>query len=250
MTQRTHVRPTRRQSLTSSTCRRLLSTFALTTVLIVLFAVSSPTPASGHSASRWYGARWETRVVGWRFDEDFPTGGGIRRAVLYGSRQWNQADAGLRFRHRRGEVEAGRVDPCSAPLGRNVVDWRPIDGPGGKLAVTVVCSFGGGSGSNQMQSFHMVFDRDEMWHTDPLSLPPPFAVDVWAVASHEFGHATGRITGGPGGEGHFPERSDLCPDLLNPRRHTMCPSYDLVGVYMRTLEWHDVDTFKRAYGPR
>jgi hypothetical protein len=125
-----------------------------------------------------------------------------------------------------------------------------LDGPGGQLAVTVTCTFGTGNGPREMYSFQMLFDREEDWHVDPSSEPGLGEIDMWAVASHEFGHAGGRITGGPDGQGHFSENSRLCPDLLNDRRHTMCPSYDVIGVVMRTLERHDIDTFLHAYGSR
>ncbi|MEA2434116.1 MAG: Matrixin [Actinomycetota bacterium] len=101
-----------------------------------------------------------------------------------------------------------------------------------------------------MYSFQMLFDKEETWHFDPSTPPGPGETDMWAVASHEFGHAGGRITGGPGDQGHWPESSNLCPDLLNDRRHTMCPSYDFIGTVMRTLERHDIDTFRNAYGRR
>jgi hypothetical protein len=101
-----------------------------------------------------------------------------------------------------------------------------------------------------MYSFQMIFDSDETWNMDPSRKPSTFETDMWAAASHEFGHAGGRITGGPDDEGHWPENSRLCPDLLDDRRHTMCPSYDFIGVVMRTLEHHDIDTFRNAYGRR
>lgn len=221
--------------------------WALVVAFGLWFVALGAVPASGHSPAKWYAARWKAPVVSWRFDDDFPRGGGIRRAVVNGSLQWNRAGASFRFRHRGSEQEAGSVDPCKLPRSRNFVDWKSIDGPGGKLAETIVCSFGDGTGPNQIHSFHMVFDSAEPWHTDPSSLPLPFAVDLWAVAAHEFGHATGRISGGPRGDGHFAERSRLCPDIADPGRHTMCPSYDIMGVWMRTLEPHDIDAFKRAY---
>jgi hypothetical protein len=142
------------------------------------------------------------------------------------------------------------VNPCALPRGWNFVHWAPIDGPGGNLAVTVTCTLDRTAGPNQMHSFQIVFDSRELWHFDPSLPPAPLSVDLWAVAAHEFGHATGRINGGPGGDGHFPEQSRLCPGVASAARHTMCPSYDLVGVAMRTLERHDIDAFRRAYGRR
>lgn len=226
-----------RSSTRSSLCALL--------VALLLIVLSAPGPA--HRPSRWYEARWISRSVRWRLDNDFPRGNGIRRAVLKGSRQWNKAQTRLRFR-RRSPREAGGVEPCRRRRGNNFIHWKRIDGPGGKLALTVTCTFGDGAGPNEMYSFEMIFDREEPWHTDPSSRPDPLEVDLWAVASHEFGHAGGRISGGPNGDGHFSESSRFCPGLVNPRRHTMCPSHDVIAVEMRTLEKHDIDVFRRAYG--
>lgn len=228
--------------------KRLPATTLLALTGILLMAAMSG-PALGHRPGKWYGARWDENVVRWHFDDDFPRGDGVRRAVLKGSRQWNRAGAELRFRRAR-DREGGRIDPCSHRHGQNLLHWKRIDGPGGILALTVSCTFGDARGRREMHSFEMMFDRAEPWHTDPSSHPAPFQTDLWAVASHEFGHAGGRITGGPDGDGHFPEDSRYCPNLLDPRRHTMCPSYDLIAADMRTLEKHDVDVFRRAYGRR
>jgi hypothetical protein len=220
-------------------------------VCLVALAIALPVaPIEAHSAAVWYGGRWQSRTVDWRFDNDFPKSGGIRQAVIKGSRQWNHAGANLQFHFHSRDRESHNLDPCSQPAGRNFVGWGPIDGAGGKLAVTVTCTFGEGTGPRDMHAFLMILDSDETWHTNPSTQPGPFDTDVWAVASHEFGHAGGRITGGPGNQGHFSENSRLCPDILNDRRHTMCPSYDVIGAVMRTLERHDIDTFRNAYGER
>ncbi|HEX7169063.1 MAG TPA: hypothetical protein VF230_18945, partial [Acidimicrobiales bacterium] len=67
--------------------------------------------------------------------------------------------------------------------------------------------------------------------------------DVWAVASHEFGHVTGW-----GGE-HYtpaPDAGVLC-DEGSQQKHTMCPGIATSNQRMRTLEAHDIGTFNNAY---
>ena len=215
--------------------------------LVAALALPAP-PVEGHAAGKFYGAEWIDRRVEWRFDNDFPRSRGARKAVLKGSRQWNRAGARLGFRREERDREAGELDPCGQPRGTNFVQWGRIDGPGGRLAVTATCTFGTGTGTREMYSFQMKFDSAESWHKDPSTQPEIGETDLWAVASHEFGHAGGRITGGPDGEGHFGENSRFCPALLNERRHTMCPSNDFIGVFMRTLARHDIHTFRNAYG--
>jgi hypothetical protein len=225
--------------------RPVVAAMLLTSISILLI----PSFVSAHRAREWYGARWDRNSVVWRFDKGFPKRDGARKAVVKGSRQWNRSGARLRFRFESRSREAGPLDPCSLPPGKNFVQWGSIDGPGGRVAVTATCTLSQ-QGIREMYSFQMKFDRAESWHMDPSTQPAPFETDMWAVASHEFGHASGRITGGPGDQGHFDEESKFCPDLGSEQRHTMCPSYDLIGVVMRTLERHDKDAFRRAYGTR
>lgn len=68
------------------------------------------------------------------------------------------------------------------------------------------------------------------------------------AAAHEFGHAAGRLRGGPDGNGHFGEGWDVCPGASNlGGRHTMCPSIFDGTPYARSLAAHDKDSHQNAY---
>ncbi|HEX7167289.1 MAG TPA: hypothetical protein VF230_09945 [Acidimicrobiales bacterium] len=62
-----------------------------------------------------------------------------------------------------------------------------------------------------------------------------------AVSSHEFGHATGWGK-------HYDDdfAVDIC-DEDNLKKHTMCAGIAASNQRMRTLEDHDVHTFKNSY---
>jgi hypothetical protein len=73
-------------------------------------------------------------------------------------------------------------------------------------------------------------------------------VDLESIASHEFGHATGRVRGGDGDLGHFTQANNgaICNSNAD-EHHTMCRSGVAGTTYDRTLNTHDKDTFESAY---
>lgn len=69
--------------------------------------------------------------------------------------------------------------------------------------------------------------------------------DIQGPATHEFGHATGRETGGAG-MGHFDDDWAVCDDT-EAAHHTMCQSVIVNVWWDRTLNDHDKDVFDDKY---
>jgi hypothetical protein len=77
---------------------------------------------------------------------------------------------------------------------------------------------------------------------------PDGRIDLWSVASHEFGHAAG-WTGRHYGKDEDPERSSIC-NSGNVNRQTMCSIIYTGSESVRTLGRHDRHTFRRVYAAR
>ena len=128
--------------------------------------------------------------------------------------------------------------------GNQTIDWKSIDGGGNGsvLGDTFDCP---ASGTGNITEFWIRFDSDNAadfhWPGHPPDDPPIQSdeFDGWALASHEFGHATGF-------NGHIGASTSLC-DPGNIDLHTMCASIFQGLARQRVLEVHDVDTFQSVY---
>jgi hypothetical protein len=125
--------------------------------------------------------------------------------------------------------------------GNNTINWKSIDGSSGQniLGDTFDCPT---TGTGSISKFWIRFDRDNAsefhWPGHTADDPPDGTYDGWALAAHEFGHATGF-------DGHIGSSTTYCDGSLD--HHTMCP-YILSGyARQRTLEVHDVNTFQSVY---
>lgn len=223
--------------------------------LVAAWAVS----AQAHSGADWYPAKWPSadRVVNWRFVEPFPSGGGWRERVRNGASEWNSVSGStMSFKNDTPDYASFSGTTCSSTAQKNAMHWGTIDGAGGIAAAEIHCTFldaNGPPGSNTtIHDFQLKWDSAENYYTGTDS-PGSNQLDVWSIAAHEFGHATGRgatfggvLTNGGDGHGHFLNSNDtLCPSGSN--RHTMCQSYILGSKMFRSLETHDKDAFQDAY---
>ena len=119
----------------------------------------------------------------------------------------------------------------------------------------MLCTFqdAGGSDNNSLHSFQIKFDSTVTWYTG-TGTPGSTEVDLWSLAAHEFGHATGRgktfggkATVGGDGFGHFLDSSSLC-NVNEADHHTMCQTNIATGQkWDRSLNTHDKDTFENKY---
>lgn len=193
-------------------------------------------------------------TVGWRFADGFPSGDDIRARVKDGPRAWNDLNTNLSFNFQDGQPDYDPfpADQCPS-LGadeKDALHWGSLSP--GVLASTYVCTFfeAGGSDTDSIHSFQIKFNSDVDFYTGAGD-PGSNQIDLWSVAVHEFGHATGRactrgsLTIAGDGCGHF-INSPLC-DRTVSSYHTMCRFIFFGKTWSRTLEEHDKDTFRNAY---
>lgn len=207
---------------------------ALILLGLVSGLVGASAAATAHPATDFYNEKWPSNNdnVEWRFDQEFPTGN-KRDRVKDGAQEWNNVGQPMKFEKLAGDFASFPANSCPTEEQKDAVHWGGIDGSGGTLAQTFICTSGG-----NLFNFQIRLDQAENWHGGTTS-PGPNEIDVWSVAAHEFGHGTGW-------RGHFSSTSSLC-NANATDHHTMCPAYVLGTQYDRSLNTHDKHTFDNAY---
>ncbi|HVF52387.1 MAG TPA: hypothetical protein VNC78_02145 [Actinomycetota bacterium] len=204
--------------------------------------------ASARNPERWYPSRWgaDHLAVNWRFTDSFP-GGAVRRRVFAGAREWNKAKQTMTFDHVEGEPDyeaySTSVCPKLEEVEKNGVHWGTVPGGG---AYTVMCTFPEGSagGRAELHSFQIMFGMNTHWYYGKHK-PRFYQEDFWSYATHEFGHAGGRIQGGDG-HGHFPDSREYCRPT--PKAHqSMCQTAPAGTTFDRTINGLDRYVFGGAY---
>lgn len=198
---------------------------------VLASGVVLPATTTAHPAKDWYPREWKNDLqVEWSFTKGYPARGGRRNRVKDAARAWNRLGQPMRFVWRK---DIDNLDPrrCPSREQKDGVHWRIIDGNGNTLAETYRCYAGG-----RLHSFQITFDKQERWYGGKAK-PPRGRFDLWSVAAHEFGHATGF-------SGHFSAGTRLCK---GSGQNTMCPLIRRGSRAWRTLERHDRDTFRNAY---
>jgi len=216
--------------------------------------------ASAHTASDWYGKKWGNGNLTpkWRFADDVPKTCCYRDRIQNGKAEWNQLGEPMSFDFAAGQpdfpafpfLSCPKLSDGSANKEKNAMHWSYLDGKFGFAGETYVCSFYDVNEGNPdyIANFQMRFDSGESWYTGTGTPSCPNVdscqTDLWSVATHEFGHATGRTKGGDG-LGHFGENWSVCADVAD--KHSMCP-WDFANYTRgRSLELHDKDSFRSAY---
>ena len=215
------------------------------TILMTLILIGAlPYSASAHGG---YPRDWLGSSINWRFTAGFPSGSGQRDSVREGADQWSNTSGAIFDWNETGQVANWTISfNCGVSWnggnGNNTLNWKSIDGGGNNstLADTLLCPT---SGTSSLTKFWIRFDQansaDFHWPGHNPDDPPDNTFDAWAIASHEFGHATGF-------QGHIGSGSTYC-DVGDLDLHTMC-SFTASGLArQRTLEVHDVDTFQATY---
>lgn len=197
--------------------------------------------ASAHPFGDWYDELWSgaSPNVHWKFTQEV-NGAAKRDSIGIGANNWDNAGtAHFVFTNDTPDHADIGFDSRTCAQGfDNTVHWEPISG--GALAKARLCTSG-----NNVVDFMIGFDSGENWNTGS-DAPGPNEQDLRAVATHEFGHATGGwVT--PGTKGHWDEGGEgqLCHD--DSGKHTMCSTITTEEMWQRTLETHDQHTFANAY---
>lgn len=171
-----------------------------------------------------------------------PNGDFVSR-ILNGRDHWNNMDTGnepqsywtLSDYQNYGSFS----NPCGLATGSNntgVIFSMDLDAYGSNVAgATLACK----SGSTWTKA-SMAFDNDIYWYTGTGDAPGGY-MDVWSVATHEFGHWHSFWL-------HFADgEPGVCPPYWDSNRHAMCPSILDGTEVQRHTKTHDVHTFTAAY---
>jgi hypothetical protein len=218
------------------TVKRALALFAAFS-----FVLTVALPAGAHTAigsGGYYNRRWKIDLhLPWYFANTFP-GGAYRDKIVYGVGQWNAQNQPL-YWTKYGDVADFTWTSCPATFERNVIHFQNADKPG----YVKVCVWA--ADTNRIWSTNMNIDSSGTnWYTGS-SEPASNQIDLWSVATHEWGHMSGSVTGGGDGLGHFPESSTVCP--TDASRQSLCPTIYAGTTWMWDTESHDEHTFQAAY---
>jgi hypothetical protein len=212
----------------------------------VALALAAPLAAAGHEPMFWYNFWWQEGpypnspqvAIHWA-DRDFENGGvagaAARDAVLRGFGVWNNAGSRLKF-FNAGFNYSIAYNSCN-DYDQNGVFWAPVAGRDA-VADVQACVFA--ENQTQYWSWNMRFSSSVKWNRDASRGPTLLETDLVSFAAHEAGHAAGHWIhwnqgGAPG----------LCP--VNDTLHTMCSATPSNKAWWRSLEKHDVHTFRLTY---
>ena len=237
------LQPTPPMTMTSRTvtppATRLRARYAL--LAWGLLALLTAPSAVAHSAFNYYSTGWgpsDVPTINWRFTAEVPSGA-FRDRVEDGAAAWTNVP-GVSFSWVKQTPQYANYAPnptqcTSIPADKNGVHFRAV--PSAFDGYTHTCVSG-----SFLLHIQVVFDDTETWFTGTASPPSP-QLDVWAFASHEFGHGTGGWLSDSIG-GHF-DGQTLCPS--NSSKHTMCATISAGQTWQRSLAFHDEETFGNAY---
>lgn len=150
-------------------------------------------------------------------------------------------DSLTNFKSMVGSVDHGSVcDYLQAhlPNGYTVFEFGNLQDPT-IMALSTTCDFGGDGNIDEAIT---EFNTNINWNYNPNTNPANNEMDLWAVATHEFGHDTGF-------DGHWTLSHGECHTVGNGTANdlTMCPHIDYGSTWMRNLASDDRNEFDQQY---
>lgn len=217
---------------------------AAAAALLGAAALTVPSPAAAHPNAYYYtNGKWPTNAtIRFAMNSGGPNGDFLSR-VLNGRDHWNNQDTGNEpqaYWTLPDYVNYGSfANPCTLTTGSNntgVVFSIDLDYLGSEVAgATQLCRSG-----STITKASLAFDNDIYWYTGTGATPGGY-MDVWAVATHEFGHFFGHWI-------HFAEgEAGVCPPSWDNNRHAMCPAIPAGTWVQRHIKTHDNHTYTAAY---
>lgn len=218
---------------------------AFMALVLVLAGVLVPSaPAAAHPYSLYFtqGMWTDDATISYGLNQGFP-GGDFANRMYDGKNHWNNADTGQEpqtYWTLTDYIPYGSFsNPCGLATGgnnRGVLFWIDLDNLGSGVAgATLACK----SGSTWIKA-SMAIDSDQPWYPGTDGVPGTH-LDLWSVATHEFGHWNGFWV-------HWAEgMAGICPPAWDSNRHTMCPSISPGTYVQRHTKTHDIHTFQGAY---
>jgi len=212
--------------------------------------------SSAHAPTVFYAAKWrsgtfnnlaEDQRVEWRFVKNFPRAG--RGRVKDAAAAWNRTGA-MRFVFERGPDYAALGSRCGS-YQEDRIGWASFGGDrntnqaGGKepLATITPCLTNDKQG---LFAFILKINRDYPWYMGRARPVPSKKIDLWSVVTHELGHATGFLAGGPTRNvGHWSDLWNTCP--MNSARNSMCETVVKGSHWARHPGKHDRHTISNTY---
>lgn len=205
--------------------------------LAIVFALSNMTAGHAHSWVPYYRASWPLahRTIPYGFDNYWPLS---KSGVHNGSNAWNFALGGSapNFFNQLPQQNYSTT-ACNLADYTGAIHFRDLNVYGTSvLGRTDVCKVGA-----TLHRFALSIDSSgRTWYVGTGDAPGN-QYDMWSVASHEFGHATGWVYH----LDYVTPGTSLCAN--NSGQHTMCGIYYVGTERQRTLGTHDIDTFDSIY---
>ncbi len=207
------------------------------TALALVFALSNAAAVHAHSWVPYYTASWPLghRSIVYGFDNYWPLS---KSGIKNGANVWNAAGGsdGADFYNSLAQKNYS-TSPCNLSDYSGAIHYRDLNVYGTSvLGRTDVCKVGA-----TLHRFVLSIDSSgRTWYVGTGDAPSN-QYDMWSVASHEFGHATGWVYH----LDYVTPGTSLCAN--NSGQHTMCGFYYVGTERQRTLGTHDLDTYESKY---
>lgn len=226
---------------------RLFTRAALAAALLATIAVIVPQAASAHTASTYYKSpKWPTgTLISYGLNVGFPDSFfDYDNRILDAKNQWFQYAGPAEpqaYWSLSDYVQYGPFQsPCLMTSGTNtvVVFWENLDGYSPGYAGMMWACADPNNAARRLRA-SIVMDSTRQWYIGTGDAPGT-TTDLWAAASHEWGHALGAA--------HWTElETGVCPKYENLVRHVMCPSIAMGYEVQRHPRTHDIHTFQAAW---